>query len=38
VVSVSLERRWIYLNVFKMTAQDAVNGIVDIERSTYGRC
>mgnify|MGYP007069635817 CR=1 FL=1 len=38
VVSVLQGRRWIYLKAFNMTAQDAVNGIVDTERSTYGRC
>ena len=38
VVSVWWGRRWIYLKAVKMTAQGAINGIVDIERSTYGRC
>ena len=38
VVSVWWGRRWIYLKTLKMTAQGATNGIVDIERSTYGRC
>ena len=38
VVSVWWGRRWIYLKTFHLNVQGATNGIVDIERSTYGRC